>query len=216
MPKAKQWRDMIYHAVVGIYRITHGGRFIFVNPKLARIFGYDSPETFLASVSNICELYLHPEDLPPILQEINEKGFVDGAEARFRRADGAIIWIRISARVIKEHDEEPVYEGFMVDITGRKHADELLTKSEERYRSLYQRTPVMLHSIDASGRLLSVSYQWLEVLGYRRQEVIGRKITDYMTEDSRRYAETVIMPHFFETGNIYPKNTEKFSLDFLV
>jgi len=194
------WQGIVNHAVVGIYRVTHEGRFILVNPKMAQTFGYGFPEEFLGSVSNISELYLHPEDRPPILQEMNDHGFVLGAEAQFRRKDGETIWIRISARVIKEHAKETVYEGFMVDITGQKQAEYLLRKSEERYRSLYQRTPVMLHSIDVSGRLLSVSRQWLASFGYKRESVIGRKITDFMTEASRRYAENIIFPDFFKTG----------------
>ena len=194
------WQSIVHHAVLGIYRVTHEGRFVLVNPKLAETFGYSSSENFLNSVSNIAELYLDPEDRPPILREMNEHGFVEGAHVRFRRKDGEIIWIRASAWVLREQTDEIVYEGFMVDITGQKQAEYLLRKSEERYRSLYQRTPVMLHSIDGSGRLLSVSRQWLEAFGYKRDAVIGRKITDFMTEASRRYAENEILPNFFKTG----------------
>ena len=52
------------------------------------------------------------------------------------------------------------------DITESRHAAEALRGSEEKYRTLYLRTPVMLHSIDAEGRLLSVSDRWLQRLGY--------------------------------------------------
>ncbi|ACH39849.1 sensor histidine kinase, PAS and PAS domain-containing [Citrifermentans bemidjiense Bem] len=71
---------------------------------------------------------------------------------------------------------------------------------EEGYRSLYNDTPVMLHSIDRNGLLLGVSNYWVEVLGYQREEVIGRKSTDFLTEESRRYAEEVVLPEFFRTG----------------
>jgi PAS domain S-box-containing protein len=58
----------------------------------------------------------------------------------------------------------------------------------------------MLHSIDTKGRLISVSDNWLEVLGYEREEVIGKRITSFFTEASRNYAEKVILPEFFKTG----------------
>ena len=45
-----------------------------------------------------------------------------------------------------------------------------------------------------------MSDYWLEVLGYERDEVIGRKLTDFYTESSRRYAEQVVLPEFFKTG----------------
>ena len=88
------------------------------------------------------------------------------------------------------------------DIRERKRAEEALRESEERYRSFYTKTPGMLHSIDASGRLVEVSDRWLEVLGYERSEVIGRKSTDFLTAESRQYAETVSLPKFWKTGRV--------------
>jgi PAS domain S-box-containing protein len=58
----------------------------------------------------------------------------------------------------------------------------------------------MLHSIDPEGRLVSVSDYWVELMGYGRDEVIGRKLTDFFTESSRQVAETKIIPRFFDTG----------------
>lgn len=69
-----------------------------------------------------------------------------------------------------------------------------------RYRNLLDKIPAMMHSIDAAGRLVAVSQKWLDVLGYRRQEVIGRKSTELLTEASRRYAEETVLPEFFRTG----------------
>jgi len=95
---------------------------------------------------------------------------------------------------------EMINEQLQQEITERKRPEEVLRESEERYRSLYIKTPAMLHSIDGNGRLLSVSDRWLEVLGYERSEVMGRKSIDFLTEESQRYAETVALPEFFKTG----------------
>lgn len=76
-----------------------------------------------------------------------------------------------------------------------------LKQSEARYRGLYENTPVMLHSIDLEGRLVSVSQYWLTHLGYRRQEVLGRKYCLYLDEESRRRAEETVLPGFFRTGS---------------
>ncbi len=75
-----------------------------------------------------------------------------------------------------------------------------LTEAESRYRSLYEGTPVMMHSIDAKGVLLSVSDLWLDTLGYTREEVIGRRSSEFLTEASRRDAVENILPAFFRTG----------------
>ncbi len=86
------------------------------------------------------------------------------------------------------------------EIIRRRMAEQALRKSEARYRFLYHNTPAMLHSIDVEGNLVSVSDYWIEIMGYSRREVIGRPLTDFMTADSRRYAESVVFPEFFRSG----------------
>ena len=58
----------------------------------------------------------------------------------------------------------------------------------------------MLHSIDAEGKLISVSSYWLSQLGYERHEVLGRRSTDFLTEESQRYAIEIVLPDYFQTG----------------
>jgi PAS domain S-box-containing protein len=60
---------------------------------------------------------------------------------------------------------------------------------EQHYQDLYRATPAMLHTVDPQGRIVHVSNHWLMKLGYRREEVIGRHVGDFMTEDSRASAE---------------------------
>ena len=86
------------------------------------------------------------------------------------------------------------------DISERKKSEDTLRKSEDRYRSLYIKTPAMLHSIDSDGRITEVSDYWLEVLGYERSEVIGRMSVDFLVEESKKYAKKVALPEFFKTG----------------
>ncbi len=86
------------------------------------------------------------------------------------------------------------------EITKRKRAEKELRLNEERYRHIYHKTPVMLHSIDTEGRIIRVSDHWVEIMGYQRDEVIGRQLTDFFSEESKRFALDVIFPEFFRTG----------------
>jgi PAS domain S-box-containing protein len=86
------------------------------------------------------------------------------------------------------------------EIKRRRKSEQALKESEERYRGLYMHTPALLHSIDPEGRLVSVSDYWSEFLGYAREEVMGRKVTDFMTPESKVLAEQVVIPKFLATG----------------
>ena len=95
-----------------------------------------------------------------------------------------------------------LYKKASVEIFKRQSAEIALRESEERYRGLYHHTPAMLHSIDISGRIVSVSDYWSEVMGYRHEEAIGRRLTSFFTEESRNYAENKVFKEFFKTGFI--------------
>ena len=56
---------------------------------------------------------------------------------------------------------------------------------EQHYRGLYRATPAMLHTVDSHGRIIHVSDRWLQKLGYRREEVLGRLIIDFMGTETR-------------------------------
>jgi PAS domain S-box-containing protein len=66
------------------------------------------------------------------------------------------------------------------EIRERTQAVDRLRDSEARFRRFYEQTPVPLHSIGADGRIATVSDHWLDLLGYRRDEVVGRPLCDFM------------------------------------
>ncbi len=102
--------------------------------------------------------------------------------------------------MVDSHGEKIGAVSSLHDVTQAKQDREALRAGEERYRKLYNNTPVMLHSIDREGRILSVSDFWLKKLGYERHEVVGRKSTDFLTPESARFAKETIIPKFLETG----------------
>jgi PAS domain S-box-containing protein len=93
-----------------------------------------------------------------------------------------------------------LYRQASLEIRQRKAAEEALRESDARYRSLYHNTPAMLHSINRKGKIVSISRYWSEMLGYSQQEVIGKKLTDFFTDESKKYAEQKVFPEFFKSG----------------
>jgi PAS domain S-box-containing protein len=101
--------------------------------------------------------------------------------------------------------EEFELVGIAIHLAGiaieRKRTQEALARSENKYRILYSESPAILHSIDSQGSIVSVSEGWLRALGYSRDEVLGRKSSDFLTPESRKYAEEVVLPDYYRTGS---------------
>jgi PAS domain S-box-containing protein len=93
-----------------------------------------------------------------------------------------------------------IYDRRLNLLTERETA--LWRESEERFRTLYRRTPLPLHSLGADGRIEQVSDRWLDLLGYARQEVIGRPLTDFMTAESARQRNEEHWPRLLGTGEL--------------
>jgi len=101
--------------------------------------------------------------------------------------------------ITKPFDEKDLLISIEMALNKHRLGKEL-RESEKRYRELYNNTPVMLHSINSSGAFVSVSKFWLESMGYSLNEVIGKQSTDFLTEESSRYAREIVLPDFFATG----------------
>ena len=82
-------------------------------------------------------------------------------------------------------------------------SEEVPGAEEYLLRAIYENTPVMMHSLGANLEIVSVNRVWLEVLGYEESEVIGRKSTEFLTEESRRYSVEVALPKFIKTGSAW-------------
>lgn len=109
-------------------------------------------------------------------------------------------WFLLRASKLKDKFDNIIIT--LQEITVRKKVEKALEESLSNYRNIYNLTPVMMHSISPDGKLMSVSNFWLEKLGYKRHEVIGRNIRDFLTEESKKDAD-IILPIFFEKGSIF-------------
>lgn len=150
--------------------------------------------------------HLHPEDLPRVQavfeQHLRGEISVVDVEARIHHRDGYWVWVHDRVRVASRSDDGRAawLFGARMDISTRKQAKLALVASELRTRKLYDTTPAMLQSVDPEGRLLSVSDVWLRRLGYAREEVIGRPLTDFLTADSAPRVAALI-PEVFRSGH---------------
>nr|WP_320049868.1 EAL domain-containing protein [uncultured Desulfuromonas sp.] len=77
-----------------------------------------------------------------------------------------------------------------------------LWADDSHFLRLYHTAPIMLHSMDAHGKILHVSDHWLKVLGYERHEVLGRHLHNFFTDESRRHSREEIHAKLFISGTV--------------
>ncbi|MEM7448927.1 MAG: ATP-binding protein [Myxococcota bacterium] len=86
------------------------------------------------------------------------------------------------------------------EIRRRTEAAEELRISEQRYRHLYNRIPVMTFSVDSEGCIDSVSDYWLTVMGYPRDEVIGQPAISFVASSCEPFVSSELIPRLREDG----------------
>ncbi len=161
-----KYRSIFENAVEGIFQTTADGHFLTVNPMLARIYGYDSPEELIATVRNIeRQLYADPFRRTEFRRIMQEQGVVWNFESQVYRKDGSAIWISENSRAIRDESGRIVgYEGTVEDITRRKQAAEDLEKSLSLLRATLESTADGILAIDLQGKLTIFNQSLLEML----------------------------------------------------
>lgn len=142
----EKYRSIVENAVEGVFQSTTEGRYVTVNPMLARIYGYDSPDDLIQSLVDIeHQLYVNPQRRLEFVQLMQEKGVLWGFESQVYRKDGKIIWISECARAVYNAQGQLVgYEGTVEDITRRKQAEEQLLKRDNLLQGVAQATNYLL------------------------------------------------------------------------
>ena len=140
-----RYRSIFENAVEGIFQTTLDGKFIAVNPALARMYGYDSPDDMIATITDIAsQLYVDPGRRDEFIRLMQAQENVAGFEALMYRKDGSFIWISENVRALCDQAGVLVgYEGTVEQITERKLAEERLRATLEEVRMLSGRLSTM-------------------------------------------------------------------------
>jgi PAS domain S-box-containing protein len=117
-----KYRSIFENAVEGIFQSTPEGRLLSVNPALAKMHGYDSPEDMVTSIMDLGQqIFVRPRQRADFKRKLEEDGVVRGQEYQVYRKDRSTFWVSVNSRAVR--DEEGTisyYEGFIQDITHRK------------------------------------------------------------------------------------------------
>jgi two-component system NtrC family sensor kinase len=168
----------------GVYFSTPEGKLLDANPALVRMLGYASKEALLDV--NVSELYFHPQDRVPLLEELNRNATIREREITLRKKDGNAIQCLDTSTAIRDSSGKVVrYQGTLVDITQRTEMEKRLHQEKEFARRLVDSLPDLVVVLDKKGRYTYVSPRIKEVLGFTPEELLNQNLGERTHEDDR-------------------------------
>lgn len=154
-----------------------------VNTKWLSVLGYSRDEV-IGKTSIELGIWEDTEQRAAFIKRARRDGSVHGFEATFLTKDGRRRTIVLAGETLEIGGELSLLGAFY-DITDRKDMERALRESEERFRRLYEESPLPYQSLDLTGRIVEVNQAWLDLLGYGRGEALGRCFREFMAEGQR-------------------------------
>ncbi len=181
----KQYRTIIQTAIDGFCLVDQQGRLLDVNDSYCKMLGYKRDELLQFNFSDIDALRTSEEIFRQC--SIAVKKGQCRLETKHRCKDGILIDVEIN---IQYSDiKKGVLICFIRDITEKRKILESLKKSEIRYRDLFEGAPMMYVVIEHHQGLpiiTNCNHKFLVTLGYDREDVIGKFISEFYTRDSQK------------------------------
>jgi PAS domain S-box-containing protein len=132
----ENYRSIFENALEGIFQSTPEGQYLKVNPALANLYGYDSPEEMIESIKDIkSQIYVDSNVFDQFQQSMAKTGKVKNLEYQVYGKDGRMIWIEEDTRAVRDTNGNLLYyEGIIQDITQRKQESEQLMRQLKELR----------------------------------------------------------------------------------
>ena len=116
--------------------------------------------------------------------------------------DDKVKWVRGKADI--EFDIEGkalIAIGFTQDLTGHKEIENALHESEKRFKTMFEMGPLSYQSLDENGNFTEVNQTWLETMGYKREEVLGKNFSGFLHPDWKDHFKENF-PRFKAVGEV--------------
>ncbi len=176
----QKFRTIAEQLLMGII-ILQNNLIKYVNHRAAEIVGYTSQEMKSWKKGEF-QKFIHPEDKSwiieqSIMNQTESSNIKNLNQFRLIKKSGEIVWI-------EGFSERIDYRGRLarlitiIDITGRKKAEEQLKESEKRYKHIFENSPESMILVDKNGNILDYNTLSEKIFGFSKMEVIGKNFTD--------------------------------------
>ncbi|GAA5146624.1 hypothetical protein GCM10023213_40030 [Prosthecobacter algae] len=171
----ERFRHAFEYSAIGFALLDQDGGWMAVNRALCEIVGYTEGELAGQRFHDIT----HPEDLEKDLENVTRliRGEITHyqMEKRYIRKGGHIVWVLLTASLVKEDDGSPAYFISQVeDITQRHEADLVLKHQQGQLRKFIEHTPAAVAMFDLKMNYVAASQRWLEDYHLQAQPLLGR------------------------------------------
>ncbi len=180
-------------APVAMNLVSNDGTFLRVIPAMCEFLGRDEQTLRTTDWQSLT----HPDDLAPDLALVQQ--VIDGRRdsyrltKRFIRPDDSIVWGDLSVAGIRDHDGDLKYFiAQILDITELVRGREELAASREHYRMLAEHTSDVVMQVSRRGILEWVSPSVADVFGWNRDEVVGKRVEDFVSQTHWGAVETAM------------------------
>jgi sigma-B regulation protein RsbU (phosphoserine phosphatase) len=164
-------------------------KLVYVSSNIIQ-FGYAAEELLNGRVT-FSEI-VHPDDHNRLVEEVNtftESDVEDYTQCyRIVTRSGEVRWVEDRTSVVRDGQGRKIFnQGILVDVTPRRLAEEELRKSEEKFRRIVETSGEGFVLMDDQLRIVEVNDSYCRMLGYRREEVIGKTTLELASDEFRQF-----------------------------
>jgi len=166
------------------YALTPSERFISTNSTLYRLLGYNSKKEF--SSKKLGALFFNLKDKNIFFEILKRNGNVKFFEVPFRKKDGQILWVAITASIIFSKDKKKCLEGIIQDISYQKEVQNKLMMEKDFLQFFFDNVPDAIYFKDRNNRIIKVNKFYINGTGLKEKDIIGKTDFDFFPHDQAR------------------------------
>ncbi len=176
----EKFRLIFENAYDEIIYVARDGTAIDVNKKVEEIFGYKREEIVGRNLREFT--FFDADEFKRAEKLFNDALSGDPTEIRefkARHRDGTPIYISASSTLVKRGGEPEGVLSIVRDITEQKKTEKILKESEEKFKLIFEKANDAIFYFDKNGVLIDANSKTFDLLGYKKEETIGKKISEF-------------------------------------